>query len=105
MNEPEVKAPTAHEQFLEAIKDHKVAPGHVIRDAMKEKGVETASELHPLFGARVTYDGAPGTIDYAVGTRFRCTLDGEPRQPWGDIADLKVDGDHSYSYTTPKTEG
>lgn len=78
--------------------------GKAMAVRLKEAGVSTVSELSALFGARVTFDGEIGAIDY-VGAdgKFRVTL-ASGRQPYGRVEALQPDGD-GFTYTTPKAEG
>lgn len=68
---------------------------------LAEAGVTRVSELSQLYGARVTFDGEVGTIDY-VGANglFRVTLP-SGRQPYGQVEALQPDGE-GFTYTTPE---
>lgn len=70
---------------------------------LSEAGVHTVSELSPLFGKTVTYDGVAGRICYVdnAGEWFGCDLE-DGRRPYGRIAQLEDAGDGAFAFTTPE---
>jgi hypothetical protein len=72
---------------------------------LAEAKVGSVSELSPLFGKPIAYDGVAGTICYVddKGERFACDLS-DGRRPWGSTAGL-VEADGAFTFTTPKPAG
>lgn len=113
---------TAHEHYLAVTKDGSFAHRDLVKAAVEEQGVNSQSELHPLYGRKVIYDGNDAIIFYAIGPRFICrtaklpvqltqldTVTGrirtrtilDNREPTGAIADLVEGPDGVLTYTTP----